>query len=685
MIRRISQHPIKRRAAVSRGARAHNQQGATLIESLVAVAIMMIMVVGIMTAAMTGTSASTSATLTSRLNALATAFGEAVKALPYQSCVNLPVGDDLETLYQQSFEASESQGGSALRDLQDALGRAVLEVVDATPLNANGTAQDACADTTIGLQQITVEVRLDSSRVQRTIVKRDPALDVPLDFWPITNIASDTANTPLHLVGLDIGGTASIERYEWWCLDTDWADPGATPPGDLNTVTPPAAEITAVGVDIDGDGDIDPPDRKGNTCVIPKQLQETEQIIVLRVWTSTGRVGTKFVTVTVPMLPAVPDNGVTLTVTSSPECLTHLVTAGVEEHCSVDVPITFLPYFSEYGPVGQPEPDQRPAYKIDFGDGRVLFCQPALEGLPTACQNNQITHTFASGGAGRLVVIERLGIQNPLTGERFRDALYLTVLGADVLQPTAVLATDITTDINLETGQPGDGENSADYLVAPNTTVTFDATASHAAGQQPGTGIASFIWDFNGDGTADRTTTSGTTAYTYPAQVGLGSRAVYEATVTVVDTAGVSNSTTVTVVVDPLSYPVGLFISPSVGRRQCGFLGLGVCTANIRFNWTAVPRLPGDRIRYGVRVSGYVGVAPFYACFGLIDNNTQEEFWFDDLGLAGSAFVAPLSGNLRFCAGASTTYEVRTERYSEAGTLIGATPWSPAAGFTLTG
>lgn len=657
-----------------------SQSGASLVESLVAIAVSMIMVVGILTVAVTGVTAGASATVIARMNVLATAFAETVKRLPFESCL-VGAGDPYShpaSVYGATFATAESALPADVVRLQNALG-ATLTVEKVRALGDS----TACTASTAGTQEVTVEVAMNDRTVRRTVVKRDPSLVELMDFWPIvTPDKNQTANTPLYAVDLAIGGSVDIESYEWWCVDTAWADPEASPPGDPNLdVGVPPADILGVGNTQPGTV------RDGDSCVYPKPDVETPQAIVLRVVAKSvggqpGRVGTKIARIDIPGAPVEPDAGVTLDLVSEPRCLSNDVAAGEAAPCEVDTELRFNPFFKGY--LIQPPPDQRPAFRIDFGDGRILICQPALGSLSSACQTEDIVHSYSDGGVGRQVVMELLGTQNPMTGERYRSSLYLTVLGEELVRPVAVLRTNIQNDINIDTGQPGTGPNSAKYLIAPQTGVTFNAGASHAYNLPPGNGIGRYDWDFDGDGTVDNTTTTPTVTYAYPSYVGADVRRTYQATVRVLDAvSNLSSAASVTIVVHPLPYPATV-VSPAVGRRSCGFLNLGVCSANIRFNLTGVPRLPGERIRYGIQLHGKVGIPPFYMCYGVTDNDSSESFSFDDTGLAGATVPAQLVGQLRACAGQTTTYQLRTERFSPDGQLLGATPWSDRIPLTLT-
>ena len=84
------------------------------------------------------------------------------------------------------------------------------------------------------------------------------------------------------------------------------------------------------------------------------------------------------------------------------------------------------------------------------------------------------------------------------------------------------------------------------YSGTEGQSIQFDASGSYDPNQG---GIVTYAWDFDNDGTIDRTTSSPTTSYAYSQDSEEQNNGVYTATLTVTDAAGLtgSNSTTVTV------------------------------------------------------------------------------------------------------------------------------------------
>jgi len=102
-----------------------------------------------------------------------------------------------------------------------------------------------------------------------------------------------------------------------------------------------------------------------------------------------------------------------------------------------------------------------------------------------------------------------------------------------------------TTRISVEDQTAPSAALTANTTIAGlGDTVAFDASES-----TDDVGIAEYRWDFDGDGTVDRTTTAATADYAYAAT------GTYDATVTVVDEAGNSDAASVSVTVEDRTAP----------------------------------------------------------------------------------------------------------------------------------
>ncbi|UPV99879.1 PKD domain-containing protein [Halorussus gelatinilyticus] len=109
------------------------------------------------------------------------------------------------------------------------------------------------------------------------------------------------------------------------------------------------------------------------------------------------------------------------------------------------------------------------------------------------------------------------------------------------------LGASTTTSPTPEQIESGDMPPVASLAAAP-TTVEVDETVAFTAGQsRDDENVTAYKWDFDGDGTVDRTTEKSNVTHQYSAA---GS---YHATVTVVDTSGQTDSTQSTVTVEKAS------------------------------------------------------------------------------------------------------------------------------------
>ena len=89
-----------------------------------------------------------------------------------------------------------------------------------------------------------------------------------------------------------------------------------------------------------------------------------------------------------------------------------------------------------------------------------------------------------------------------------------------------------------------DAEPSAHLDASPESSSVGETVSFDASGSSDDDGIEEYRWDFDGDGEVDRTTTQATTEFAY------GAAGEYDATVTVVDTAGQTDTAAKTVTVE---------------------------------------------------------------------------------------------------------------------------------------
>lgn len=185
------------------------------MECLVAIAVLGIMVGGI-TAMATASRATTTANRSERVDLLLTAFGEAVKNLPYVPC---STGGD----YQTAFAATEGAQPAIERIVQAG---SVTLTVGTVALGAN------CPETDPGTQTVPITAILDGAKRTGQIVKRDPSPRAT-QLNPVINslMTSDTGAAQVVYQLDAIGSTPvdTIQSYDWDC--------GHTPAVDLAPVS----------------------------------------------------------------------------------------------------------------------------------------------------------------------------------------------------------------------------------------------------------------------------------------------------------------------------------------------------------------------------------------------------------------------------------------------------------------
>lgn len=521
-------------------ARQEDQRGVSLLEFLIALVVLTLTVGGIAAATMTSGNAGKQANDTARLNVLSTAFGEAIKALPYTVCAE---ADD----YQNLFDESET----ALPVPAEQLTGATLTVVD-VPLGPDCPGLDS------GIQTVSISVKIGDRERVREIVKRSPDPNaIPLNF-EIEAERRSSPGDPLAVYAIKSTGTSRIFQYDWWC-DGSWEPvnprPDPIPDPDFSTFSAndPTVECQYTA----------PPTGSSDTFRIALRVYED----------GTGRVGIKSRTFPLDTTPA-PHNPPVAQITvndgNPPQCL-------AAQKCLYNVPISFKS-------TGPPPVDASILqWKWNFGDGTPEVLCAATGPATDACINQ--THTYAGGGEFlvTLVVIDNFGAAS---AEAVRN---VTVQGPIVVRPTVSVTANLA-------GTPA-------YGISPQT-VSFDARSAHADGVAPGAGsppggIANYFWDFGiligGVAATQSGPNLSTVSYPYPAT---STRAEYTIKVTVTDVNGLTNFATMQVVLDPLLPPINLRNS---GAHK-GDIPL-FRNAYFDFQWVNVPRMPGDSISYQIKLN----------------------------------------------------------------------------------
>jgi PKD repeat protein/Tfp pilus assembly protein PilV len=598
-------------AAARRG--PTRQGGFALIEFLAAMVVLSITIGGIVAATMTAGNVGKIANTDARLNVLMTAFGEAVKALPYETCASA-------TVYQQSFDSSEAGLPDDAEDLRNAE-NATLTIVD-VPAGPDCPAIDS------GVQPVTLRVQISDDELTRQIVKRspDPAA-VPLDFRikdPAAPgneyLVRSPANNPRFIIGLEAEGESQIFQYEWWC-NGDWEnqDPQPTPPPPDFTTNSPNDSGPECEWDAPGDGDVQ------------------QRRVALRVTEEgTNRVGTtsrliQLGTTFAPRLAPIAQ----ISVTTVPSCLT-------ATPCAFNTPIGFAS-------TGPPPADASIIqWEWNFGDGTpTSLCTPSSAD-PTGLSCINQNHTYVGGGVYtvRLVVVDSYGSRS---AQATRN---VTITGPVVIKPTINVSSSLT-------GSPS-------YGISPQT-VNFSA-AANADGFPVGSGggITNYFWEFGHNGATQSGPTLTSASYTYPAST---TRQTYTAKVTVTAANGATNFATVTIVLDPLVAPINIR-----NTRAKGDLPF-IRNAYFDFQWTNVPRTVGDTISYVIRIQSGGGFCGFFGA-QLYRDFTVAAGAAGTTQLYRAQFSSsPFAGFNNVCSTDSFTFSARTVRTNAGGTSF--SNWSP--------
>ncbi|MCC6225107.1 MAG: PKD domain-containing protein [Microthrixaceae bacterium] len=601
--------------------RKRTQSGSTLIEALVAVVILAITVTGIGMATSTSTRASGSAQQTARRNALLTAFAEAVKSLPYQTCAT-------PQEYQDLFDSAEAQltpSGEDLRDIDNAQ-ITVVWVTDAI----GGAICPGGSDP--GTQRIGLNVTLNGKLIEGSVAKRDPAnLTVPIevDFTPVLVVGPPDPSSSYDFTLTINVPNPPVGRVEFWCDANAWADPN-TPEG-----LP--------------DFDRAPYDGSIPSCVYTTPSPDpTSQFAAVRVTDRNG--ATKTVRKSFTLAPnGAPINPplAQITLGSTPDC-------SVGTPCSTNTPISFQSDLS-FSPYGLER------WEWNFGDGTPTYSCTSAEQIAALCSQNQ-THEYEGGGAFTVVltVTDSFGLSDS-------DSRVINVNAPPLVKPTAVITATPTCCV-APTRVRFDGTQSHADGVAPG------------AGSPPG-GITNYSWNF-GDGSPPESGSALTQPeHTY---VGVG-RFTARLTVTATNgttnyaTIPIDMSSQLNPGSPPaaMSYPSGFWNS---GARK-GDLPL-IRDAYFDLQWVTVARNPApyDTIQYQIVVGATFG---FCGTLG-VDTNGRIFTTPPDPGSGGvvmnyRADFGPhpwwQRGFNGVCATDDVNIRIRTMRTNELGTFY--SPWSP--------
>lgn len=645
---------------VLRRTTASDQRGIATIEFLAAMVVLFLTVSGVLAASFSAGMIGTQGNQQARRNVLMTAFSEAIKALPYDNCTATD-----GSVYQAAFNSGESKV-PANEDLRNARDANQLQVVSVA-------TSPTCPATDLGTQTIVLSIKIRNTSLQRVIVKRSPTGQrQPLDVMIVNPVDRARSNDPADvaygllrsavddpqvIIGLRAEGQSAVFQYEWWC---DAAHPADGQGPWLRVDTTPGQEESSAGQAMvtllrpipasEPKFVTSTPSDSAPECRYAApgfgSTQHDPPILVLRV-TEAGSGRTALFARTLTALPTTttphnaPNAQIEVNGGGPPQCIT-------SDPCTYNTPITFRS-------VAPPPPDAAIIlWEWNFGDGTpTSYCQPTSADPTGLSCKNPPPHTYPGGSpAGgypvSLVVTDAFGTRS------IDPPRNVIVNGPVKIRPTI---------------QAGSGPTvTASVTVAVSPQIAqFDASGSHAdgyiAGQgTPPSGITNYYWDFGtgnpGDNQSGPTLTKPT--FTYPKS---NQRQTFTVTVTVTDHQGLTNFATVTVILDPLVPPIG-FTNNAPGLQRKGDI-LFIRNAYFDFQFTNVPRSPGDQIKYVVRITSAGGFCGFFGVGG------YRDFVFNG-GAAGTGqtYRAQFSSSPRgfngICATDTFNYKALTKRYNPA-------------------
>lgn len=643
------------------------------MEFLAAMVVLFFTVSGILAASFAAGLIGNKGNQEARRNVLMTAFSEAIKSLPYENCTATDGSS-----YQAAFESGESKVPVS-EDLRNA--------EDATLKVANVNVAPTCPATDSGTQTITLEVTIRGVTLQRVIVKRTPEGELaPIDMRivnplcpsvtnpatppdpptqpdpadPLCKLLRSGTNDTQVIIGLQADGSSKIFQFEWWCDAAHPSDDPSDPWIQVNT--PAGQEDTSAGQSMvtllrpipptepkfvaSTYNDSTPECRYAAPGV--GSTQHDPPILVLRVTEEgtnrTAMFARKLIplpTTTTPHNP--PLAQIQVNHGGPPQCLE-------ADKCQYNTVITFQS-------IGPPPPDAAIVqWEWNFGDGTpTSYCTPT-PGDPTGNLCKNVQHTYIGGsppGGGypvSLVVVDGWGTRS------IDPPRNVVVDGPQKIRPT-IKAPGSSPSV---TATPA----SAPVAGVSPQTIAFDASGTYADGYTPGVGsppggIVNYYWDFGTGNPLDNQSGATMTkpTFTYPRS---STRVTYTVTVTVTDVNGLTNFATVPVVLDPLVPPIGI---ANNGKHK-GDLPF-IRDAYFDFQWTNVPRSPGDGIQYVIRIRSAGGFCGFFGVGGYRDFTVTG-------GAAGTtqAYRAQFSSSPRgfngVCATDDFNFQARTVRTNPA-------------------
>lgn len=636
---------------VRRNSSVRGQAGFGLIEVLVGIMVLTLTVGGVIAATFTSSRLSVVGNTEGRLNNAVTAYGEALKAIPYIDCAT--VADYEDSLTQIEDELTDEQ--SQLLNSPSLSFRV---------LNVQGSSECPAGDD--GIQTITVEVRLKDRVVEREIVKRnlDPnAVPFTVEIIAPREISGPNASAVIWQPKAD-PGQFEVFSYEWWCGDQEGEDPGASDPSWPSRVAdfpgpldPPITSPDDATVECIYDA---PPD--GTTKLGRMFLRATEN--------GTGRVANVTAAFILPgtLVPRVPPavqwsvagyeevpSGSPLPANQDRDC------KNVSTPCAHNRDVTFIDVSPP--PTG-PGISQ---WVWNFGDNSPEFPCAYSASDPNGDLCRTVNHTYIGGGEFEVTLTVY-----DLLGTRGTDKTKIYVEGPIVNLPTMGF------DLPYLLGQMSSGGGYSPMKI------TVDGSDTHADGCVARQmchgylgGIKTWSWDFGMGPGAPGAVQSGANlaqaTYQYPQSAVTQS---YNITLTVETWDGLSNSITIpnAVVLQPIPAPIGITNRGS-GLKRKGDLPF-IRNAYFDFQYKNIPQMPGETYQYELKMTASQG---FCGTFGAGQSTKTQII---SAGTPGSIqqyrwqFVSsPFRGFNGICATDNFNFNARTIRHTPYGTFYGA--WSP--------